>query len=63
MAADDDNGDGTSLFDIFFDHQNKTQLPQSRLSHQEASIAFYPYPSQHRQNENHNHRKPIKLTT
>jgi len=30
MAADDDNGDGTSVFDIFFDHQNKTQFLQSQ---------------------------------
>ena len=30
MAADDDNGDGTSLFDIFFDHQKKSQFPQSQ---------------------------------
>ena len=33
------------------------------LSHQEAAISLLPYPSEGRQNENHNHRKLIKLIT
>ena len=37
--------------------------PSVSLSHQEASIASYPYPSEGRQNENHNHRKLTKLIT
>ena len=37
--------------------------PSVSLSHQEASIASYPYPSEGRQNENHNHRKLIKSIT
>ena len=34
-----------------------------RLSHQEASIASYPSPSEGRQNESHNHRKLTNLIT
>ena len=37
--------------------------PTVSLSHQEASITSYPCPSEGRQNENHNHRKLIKLIT
>ena len=33
------------------------------LSHQEAFISLYAYPSEGRQNENHNHRKLTKLVT
>ena len=33
------------------------------LSHQEASISLYPYPSEGKQDENHKHRKLIKLIT
>ena len=47
-------------------HQQKIGLrprfPLS-LSHQEASIASYPYPLGARQNENHNHRKLTYLIT
>ena len=37
--------------------------PSVCLSHQEASISLLSYPSEGRQNENHNHRKLIKLVT
>ena len=36
-------------------------LPTSSPSNQEACQDSYPYPSEGRQNENHNHRKLIKL--
>ena len=35
--------------------------PTVSLSHQEASISLLSYPKEDRQNENHNHRKLIKL--
>ena len=37
--------------------------PSVSLSHQEASIASYPYPSEGRKTENHNHRKLTNLIT
>ena len=37
--------------------------PSVSLSHQEASIASYPSPSEGRQTENHNHRKLTNLIT
>ena len=38
-------------------------LPTASPSNQTACQASYPYPSEGRQNENHNHRKLIKLIT
>ena len=46
----------------FGNPKNKVS-PTVSLSLQEASIASYPYPSEGRQNENHNHRKLITWTT
>ena len=40
--------------------RTRPSFPQVSLSHQEA---VYSYPSEGRQNENHNHRKLIKLIT
>ena len=37
--------------------------PTASPSHQEASIASYPYPTEGRQKENHKHRKLTKLIT
>ena len=44
--------------------QNKTQFPSQSVSPiRELPKASYPYLSEGRQNENHNHRKLIKLIT
>ena len=42
--------------------RTRPSIPLS-LSHQEASISLYPSPSEGRQTENHNHRKPTNLIT
>ena len=45
-------------------HQNKTQFPLQSVSPiRKLPLASYPYPSEGRQNENHNHRKLIQLIT
>ena len=45
-------------------HQNKTQLPSQSVSPiRKLPQASYLYPSDRRQTENHNHRKPTNLIT
>ena len=45
-------------------HQSKTQFPPQSVSPiRKLPSASYPYPSEGRQNENHNHSKLIKLIT
>ena len=46
-----------------FPSEQDPDFPTVSLSHQEASISSYPYPSEDRQNENDSHRKWIKLIT
>ena len=41
----------------------RSKSPTASLSHQEASIASYPYPSEGRRKENHKQRKLTKLIT
>ena len=43
--------------------RTRLSFPHSRLSNQEAFIVSYPYLSEGKQNENHNHTKLIKLIT
>ena len=45
-------------------NQNRTQFPPKSISPiRELPLASYPYPSEGRQNENHNHRKLTKWIT
>ena len=43
--------------------RTRSSFPYSSLSHQETSIKLLPLPPKGGQNENHNHRKRIKLIT
>ena len=43
--------------------RTRPSLPLSQSLPSEASISLFPYPSEGRQNENHNYKKLIKLIT